>query len=161
MAAKRQNRGADAAWFQMWTMGNDMHSKWRKQPDIQSIAFFDTYCVQSAMPGCCLRNKRNTRQPLSSSSEGCRSQYIKTLRKVWATRTGKGHLPASVTTVQDWNCICYKQMLYCVALNFERTINFRKSEVPIFPREVTVLSIQRYSSIKKKYSPLKTAPWWL
>lgn len=132
VAGKPQSLGADAAGFQMWTIGNDMHSKWRKQPDIQSIAFFDTYCVRSAMPGCCLRNKRNTRQPLSSSSEGCRSQYIKTLWKVWAMRTGKGHLPASVTTVQDWNCICYKQMLYYAALNFKRTINLRKAKLPFF-----------------------------
>lgn len=35
-----------------------MHSKSLKNPDIPSIAFFDTYCVQSTMLGCCLKTEK-------------------------------------------------------------------------------------------------------
>lgn len=76
-------------------------------------------------------------------------------------RQERAILPDSMTTVQDWNCLCGKQVQYYAALNFKRTINFRRLKSSFFLGKSRFCLFTGIPLSGEKYSPLKTVPQWL
>jgi hypothetical protein len=101
---KPQNLTINAVWFQIWTISRDIPSKWGTQPDIWSLAFSDTYCVQGASPGCWLKKEKKHETALIFQLAGLQ---INTSRhwEDWARKTRSSHCARLRTVVKDWNCI--------------------------------------------------------